>query len=227
MPGEPGALPESTEQLLWPKKMAAATLDRPVPIAPLPAPPTSVPGSSSISTNVFGALSLKHFLEPLLGALEAAAILRYQSGLPYSTYNATGDSLTSDPNGLRLPSYSTADFLIRKPIPLGRVMGSIYLDIRNVFNVTRVEAVRRDTGTPDIDADALEDQARAAYEAHPEPIPYESPRYRAYADLDANGILSGEAELLPLYRRAAEDYNTPVFQYGSPRLFRLGFEVMF
>ena len=84
-----------------------------------------------------------------LGALEAAAILRYQSGLPYSTYNATGDSLTSDPNGLRLPSYSTADFLIRKPIPLGRVMGSIYLDIRNVFNVTRVESVRRDTGTPD------------------------------------------------------------------------------
>ena len=94
-----------------------------------------------------------------LGALEAAVILRYQSGLPYSTYNATGDSLTSDPNGLRLPSYSTADFLIRKPIPLGRVMGSIYLDIRNVFNVTRVESVRRDTGTPTIDEDALQAQA--------------------------------------------------------------------
>ena len=162
-----------------------------------------------------------------LGALEAAAILRYQSGLPYSTYNATGDSLTSDPNGLRLPSYSTADFLIRKPIPLGRVMGSIYLDIRNVFNVTRVESVRRDTGTPTIDEDALQAQAKAAYDAHPEPIPYESPRYRAYADLDANGIIAGEGELLPLYVRAAQDYNTPVFQYGSPRLFRLGFEVMF
>ncbi len=162
-----------------------------------------------------------------LGALEAAAILRYQSGLPYSTYNAAGDSLTSDPNGLRLPSYSTADFLVRKPIPFGKVIASIYLDIRNAFNITRVEAVRRDTGTPTIDEDALQAQAKAAYDAHPEPIPYESPRYRAYADLDANGIIAGEGELLPLYVRAARDYNTPVFQYGSPRLFRLGFEVMF
>ena len=109
----------------------------------------------------------------------------------------------------------------------GKVIASIYLDIRNAFNITRVEAVRRDTGTPTIDEDALQAQAKAAYDAHPEPIPYESPRYRAYADLDANGIIAGEGELLPLYVRAARDYNTPVFQYGSPRLFRLGFEVMF
>lgn len=162
-----------------------------------------------------------------LGALEAAAILRYQSGLPYSTYNATGDSLTSDPNGLRLPSYSTADFLVRKPIPFGRMTASIYLDIRNAFNITRVDAVRRDNGSPNIDEDALQAQAKAAYDAHPEPIPYESPRYRAYADLNANGVIEGEAELLPLYVRAARDYNTPVLQYGSPRLFRLGLEIMF
>ena len=162
-----------------------------------------------------------------LGALEAAAILRYQSGLPYSTYNATGDSLTSDPNGLRLPSYSTADFLIRKPIPFGRMMASIYLDIRNAFNITRTEAVRRDTGTPNATTATLQAQALAAYNAHPEPIPYESARYRAYADLNANGIIEGQAELLPLYQRAASDYNAPIFQYGSPRLFRLGLQLAF
>ncbi|MCC7072466.1 MAG: hypothetical protein IT383_14150 [Deltaproteobacteria bacterium] len=93
VPGEPGALPESTEQLLWPKKQAAATLDRPVPIAPLLAPPTSVPGSSSISTNVFGALSLKHFLEPLLGALEADAVANGWGGDRYDLFDDEGATL--------------------------------------------------------------------------------------------------------------------------------------
>ncbi len=160
-----------------------------------------------------------------LGAIQAAAVFRYTSGLPYSTWN--GDSLTSLPNEYRLPAYSTLDLLIRKPFTVGRARASIYLDMRNLFNVQRVEGVRRDTGTAELDEAGIDSLARAAYNAHPEPIPYESPRYRAYADLDANGILAGEGELLPLYVRAAQDYSTPVFQYGSPRLFRLGFEVMF
>jgi hypothetical protein len=32
---------------------------------------------------------------------------------------------------------------------------------------------------------------------------------------------------MPLYLRAAQDYNTPVFQYGNPRLLRLGLELAF
>lgn len=162
-----------------------------------------------------------------LGSIEAAAIYRYASGLPFTLTNAAGDSLVSGPNELRLPSYSTVDFLIRKPIPLGRSVASIYLDVRNVFNVSTVESVRRDTGSPQLDEAALQAQAQAAYDAHPEPIPFESPRYRAHADLNANGLLEGEAELLPMYVRAARDYNTPIFAYGSPRLFRLGLEIMF
>ena len=161
------------------------------------------------------------------GSLETSVILRFASGLPYTLTNTAGDSLISDINGLRLPSYTTFDLLIRKPIPFGTNFASIYLDIRNAFNTSTVQYVRQDTGTPTIDADMLEAQARAAYDAHPESIPYESPRYRAFADLNANGVLEGEGELMPLYRRAAQDYNTPVFQYGSPRLMRLGFEVQF
>ncbi len=162
-----------------------------------------------------------------LGALETALVLRFASGLPYTRTNAAGDSLASGINALRLPSYTTLDLLIRKPIPFGSNFASIYLDIRNAFNTSTIQYVRRDTGTPYLDEGGLQDQAEAAYNAHPESIPYESPRYRTYADLDANGLVEGEAELMPLYLRAAQDYNTPVFQYGNPRLFRLGLEVMF
>ncbi len=161
------------------------------------------------------------------GALETAVILRFASGLPYTTTNTTGDSLVGSINGQRLPSYTTFDLLLRKPIPFGKALASIYLDVRNVFNTSTIQYVRRDTGTPTIDEDVLQDQAQAAYDAHPEPIPYESPRYRAYADLNGNGLIEGAAELMPLYLRAARDYNTPVFQYGNPRLLRLGFEVAF
>jgi hypothetical protein len=69
--------------------------------------------------------------------------------------------------------------------------------------------------------------ARAAYSAHPEPIPYESPRYRSNADLNGDGIIAGESELLPLYREAARDYAQPIFAYGAPRLARLGVELLF
>lgn len=161
------------------------------------------------------------------GALESALILRYASGLPYTLTNAAGDSLVSGINELRLPSYTTVDLLIRKPIPFGKYFASIYLDVRNATNQSTVQYVRRDTGTPGLDEPGIQAEALAAYNAHPEPIPYESPRYRAFADLNANGVIEGKTELLPLYVRAARDYNTPVFQYGSPRLWRLGFEIAF
>ena len=61
----------------------------------------------------------------------------------------------------------------------------------------------------------------------PEAIPYESPRYRAWADLDHNGYVDGPAELMPLYLAAARDYTQPIFAYGPPRLVRLGVELVF
>ena len=90
-----------------------------------------------------------------------------------------------------------------------------------------VEAVRRDTGEPQIDSAGLAGLAERAYAAHPETIPYESPRYRPAADLDHNGLIEGRNELFPLYLAAARDFSQPLFSYGAPRLFRLGLELLF
>ena len=69
--------------------------------------------------------------------------------------------------------------------------------------------------------------AENAYTAHPEAIPYESPRYRRAADLNGDGFLAGHDELFPLYLAAARDFSQPLFAYGPPRLVRLGLEFLF
>src|SRR6185503_11494048 len=45
-------------------------------------------------------------VQPFEG-LEAAAIIRYSSGLPFSRTNTAGDSIIGAPNSARLPSTST------------------------------------------------------------------------------------------------------------------------
>jgi hypothetical protein len=95
------------------------------------------------------------------------------------------------------------------------------------MNRRNIEAVRRDTGEPEIDDQGLAALAERAYQAHPEPIPYESPRYRPSADTDGNGLIEGRGELYPLFLAAARDYTQPLFAYGPPRLFRLGVELVF
>jgi hypothetical protein len=162
-----------------------------------------------------------------LAGLEAAAIGRLSSGLPYSRTDASGDSLVGLPNGSRLPATYTLDLLVRRPLTLGGVRGGLYLDLRNVLNRRNVVAVRRETGEPgptDAEVTAL---AESAYQAHPEEIPYESPRYRAFADGDGNGYIEGRGELFPLYLAAARDFTQPLFAYGPPRLIRLGVELLF
>jgi hypothetical protein len=99
--------------------------------------------------------------------------------------------------------------------------------MRNLLNHQNVVAVRRDTGVPGPDDEAINSVAEAAYEAHPEEIPYESPYYRPDADLDGNGYLQGREELFPLYLAAARDFTQPLFAYGPPRLVRLGVEFLF
>jgi outer membrane receptor protein involved in Fe transport len=161
-----------------------------------------------------------------LGGLEGAVIFRALSGLPYSRSDSTG-SLPGLPNASRLPGSSSLDLLIRRPLRLGRMSGGVYCDVRNLLNRRNIVAVRRDTGLPEADDGTITQLAEAAYQAHPETIPYESARYRAYADLDHNGFLEGRTELLPLYLAAARDYSQPIFAYGIPRLVRLGFELLF
>ncbi|HEX4601681.1 MAG TPA: TonB-dependent receptor [Gemmatimonadales bacterium] len=166
-------------------------------------------------------------LHALLAGLEGAAIVRYASGLPFSRTNPAGDSLLGLPNSERLPSQASVDVLLRRPLTLFGRSGGVYLDVRNLLNRQNVVAVRRDTGEPGISQTTLQALAQQAYAAHPEPIPYESPRYRAWADLNHNGYVDGPAELMPLYLAAARDFTQPLFAYGPPRLVRLGMELVF
>jgi outer membrane receptor protein involved in Fe transport len=165
-------------------------------------------------------------VRPFAG-LEAATIVRASSGLPFTMTNATGDSLIGLPNSHRLPMLLTVDVLLRRPLRLGRWQGSLYVDVRNLLNRRNIEGVRRESGTPNLTDLAVAVLAESAYVAHPEPIPYESPRYRAFADRDGNGLIEGRGELFPLFLAAARDYTQPLFSYGPPRLFRLGVELVF
>jgi hypothetical protein len=96
-----------------------------------------------------------------------------------------------------------------------------------VLNRRNVIAVRRDTGQPVPDLATVTELAEDAYLANPDPIPYESARYRPAADLDGSGYVEGREELFPLYLAAAQDYTQPLFAYGPPRLVRLGVEFLF
>jgi outer membrane receptor protein involved in Fe transport len=166
-------------------------------------------------------------VRPLAG-LEGALIVRALSGLPFSRYDTLfTDSLVGLPNGSRLPGASTVDLLVRRPLRLGKTVGGIYLDVRNLLDRRNVVAVRRETGEPEPDNGTIARMAEAAYAAHPEAIPYESARYRRGADLNDDGFVSGREELLPLYVAAARDFTQPLFAYGPPRLMRLGVELLF
>jgi len=130
-------------------------------------------------------------------------------------------------NGSRLPSQFTVDLLLRRPVRLGGFAGGVYLDVRNALNRANQLAVRRESGTPNANDATITKLAETAYLANPQAIPYESPRYRRAADSNNDGVISGRAELYPLYEAAARDFTQPLFVYGAPRLIRFGMEVLF
>ncbi|HEY8061494.1 MAG TPA: TonB-dependent receptor [Gemmatimonadales bacterium] len=165
-------------------------------------------------------------LRPFAG-LQMSAVGRYSSGLPYTRTNFAGDSLVGPVNGSRLPGQYSIDALFRRPIRIGKFNGGLYLDMRNLLNTLNQTAVRRETGTPYPDSTTLKTLAMQAYQANPNPIPFESPRYRRWADLNGDGLIAGQTELLPLYTRAAVDFTWPIFIYGPPRLVRFGMELLF
>ncbi len=162
-----------------------------------------------------------------LETLEGAVVFRVLSGLPYTRSGTSQDSLSILPNSSRLPSITTVDLLVRRPLKLGGLTGGLYCDVRNLLNRRNVVAVRRDSGSPEADKVTLEQMVNDAYTAHPDPIPFESPYYRSGADLDGDGFVAGPEELIPLYQAAARDFTTPIFAYGTPRLVRLGVEFLF
>jgi Carboxypeptidase regulatory-like domain len=163
---------------------------------------------------------------PMAG-LEATTIVRYSTGLPFTMTNATGDTLIGLPNSHRLPPTMSVDMLLRRPLSIAGRRGTVYLDVRNILNRRNVEAVRRETGQPSLDSVSIAALAENAYAQHPEAIPYESPRYRASADLNGDGLIEGRGELFPLFLAAARDFTQPLFAYGAPRMFRLGVELLF
>jgi outer membrane receptor protein involved in Fe transport len=174
----------------------------------------------------------ERFGPSLLGArvlanFEGSLIARFSSGLPYSRMNASGDTIIGLPNSQRLPSQFTLDMLLRRPFTIGGRRGSVYLDVRNILNRRNIVAVRRDNGQPGLGGPEIDSVAQLAYQAHPEPIPFESPRYRAWADANNDGVISGPNELLPLFKAAAQDFTQPLFAFGPPRLIRFGVEVIF
>jgi outer membrane receptor protein involved in Fe transport len=163
-----------------------------------------------------------------VGGLEGAVIIRALSGLPFSlTDTLVTDSIVGLPNSHRLPWTTSVDLLVRRPFKLGRTTGGVYLDVRNLLNHRNVVAVRRDSGEPQAEESTIARMAEAAYAAHPEPIPYESSRYRASADLNGDGFVATRGELFPMYEAAARDFSQPLFAYGPPRLMRLGIELLF
>lgn len=165
-------------------------------------------------------------IRPFAG-LEIAAVGHYWSGLPYTRTGTVNDTLIGEINGSRLPSQHSFDALLRRPIHFGKLNGGIYVDARNILNTVNQTSVRRNTGTPNADSATVTLMARTAYNANPNPIPYESPRYRRAADLNGDGIIAGETELMPLYLAAARDFTWPLFVYGPPRLIRFGIELRF
>ena len=164
---------------------------------------------------------------PVLGGFEVGTIFRWGSGLPYSRTSVDGDSLLDLPNSERLPSQWALDILIGRGFRIGGARLGVYLDVRNVTNRRNVVAVRRESGTPFAGEPQIEAAAESAYQDAGEPIPYESPRYRPFADTNGDGLIAGSEELMPLYEGAARDFLQPIFAYGAPRLFRLGVEVAF
>jgi hypothetical protein len=150
----------------------------------------------------------------LLRGLQAGVVARYSSGLPYSRTNTAGDTILGLPNGGRLPSQMTLDLLLRKAWSIGGRRAGVYIDVRNLLNRANVVSVRRDSGQPSATTTEVQALATAAYNAHPEPIPYESPRYRGWADLNHNGYVEGTTELMPLYLAAAHLW--PLFAMALP-----------
>jgi len=157
---------------------------------------------------------------------QGSVVVRFLSGLPYTPVDPSL-TIPLPPNSARLPWTNTIDLLIRRPLQFGKVGGSLYFDVRNLLGRQNLLSVRPETGTPYASPATVDSAVQAAYAANPQPIPYESPRYRSSADLNHDGLVSGPDELLPLYRSAARDYFWPVFFYGPPRMMRFGIEVFF
>ena len=139
----------------------------------------------------------------------------------------SGTHLSGLPNGSRLPATHTIDLLVRRPLRLGGRAAACTWICATCLNRRNIVAVRRETGQPGLDSAEVTALAEAAYQAHPEEIPYESPGTGPMPISTGTATSRGREELFPLYLAAARDFTQPLFAYGPPRLVRLGVEILF
>jgi hypothetical protein len=162
-----------------------------------------------------------------LGASLAGSV---RSGYPIDRRLAAGEAAEDLAHTrARLPWTGIVD--LRLTYELGRfgVCGSCawraLLDVRNVLDRDNVIALRRDTGAL---APRREDLEAVAVELSDgfQPIPFESPRYSALADLDRNGVIT-RSEFETARFAAALDASDPSLFFAEPLQVRLGVEVSF
>jgi hypothetical protein len=159
----------------------------------------------------------------IFAGLEGAAILHYGTGLPIRALMPRAIHWSASPTTTGCPR-SPMDLLIRKPFPLGRIGAGVYPRRPQRVPTGNVVAVRRDTGEPSLMRPRSSPRRRPPTRRIGAD-PFES-RAIGYGT-GRHGVIEGAGELLPLYDRAARDYNQPVFAYGQPRLVRFGMELLF
>lgn len=152
-----------------------------------------------------------------------------RSGFPLDRLQAAGDVAGATTIPDRLPWTWVVDLRVARE--LGRpplcdgCTWRLAADARNLLGRDNIVALRRDTGRlapggSDLTATAQEIPDDA------EPIPIESPRYSAQADLNGDGLVTA-AELRTVRFAAALDRADPSLFFGPARELRLGVEVAF
>ncbi|MEN8143529.1 MAG: carboxypeptidase regulatory-like domain-containing protein [Gemmatimonadota bacterium] len=129
----------------------------------------------------------------------------------------------------RLPWKHTLD--VRATREFGALPGCtrcalrIVFEAQNILGRENIVALRRDTGTLAPSLESVQELASEPISAS-FPIPRESQRYSAAADLDANGLID-QTEFSTVRFAAALDRNDPSLLFGPPRQLRLGIGVSF
>lgn len=152
-----------------------------------------------------------------------------QSGYPIDRQLAGGSISEEVPHlRARLPWTNFLNFRFSYDLgDLGvcRCSWRVLLDGRNILDTENVIALRRDTGELAPRTSDLEDVAVELSDGFT-PIPFESPRYSALADLDRDGVISVR-EFETARFAAALDASDPSLYFGQPLQLRLGLEIAF
>ena len=81
------ALPESTEQLMWPEKFFGPDFDRPKTLPPMTFPAATLTEARRVESNVFGALLFRIFLEDYVSSSQADDVVEGWGGDRYDIFD--------------------------------------------------------------------------------------------------------------------------------------------